>query len=124
VVDLTFRPYVWQVSNASQQLGVIGSLVALATLFVLMHTLVTRRGEVLSRAGPLLYPLIFLSVAYAVSAGNAGTSFRYRTHLVGLALAVIASIRLAGQEEEAEVPEEVAEGRQPVPLQVPAESVG
>jgi hypothetical protein len=123
VADLTFRPYVWQVANASQQLGVIGSLVALATLLVLIHTLVTRRGEVLSRAGPLLYPLLFLAIAYSLSAGNAGTSFRYRTHLVGLALGAIAAIRLAAQEAPAVAPEAVDDRALPA-RQVPVGSVG
>ena len=123
VADLAFRPYLWQVANASQQLGVIGSLVALATLLALVHTLVTRRGEILSRAGPLLYPLLFLAIAYALSAGNAGTSFRYRTHLVGLALGAIAAIRLATRSEPATAVEP-AEARPTVARQVPVESVG
>ena len=121
--DLTFRPYVWQVANASQQLGVIGSLVALATLLVLVRTLVTRRGEILSRAGPLIYPMLFLAIAYSLSAGNAGTSFRYRTHLVGLALGAIAAIRLRPEPEEATVAEPDVK-RAAVPRQVPVGSVG
>jgi hypothetical protein len=123
VADLTFRPYVWQVANASQQLGVIGSLAALATLFALVHTLVTRRGEILTRAGPLLYPLLFLAIAYSLSAGNAGTSFRYRTHIVGLALAAIAAVRLASRTEPAPVAE-LAEEPLQMPRQVPVGSVG
>jgi hypothetical protein len=123
VADLTFRPYVWQVANASQQLGVIGSLAALATLFALVHTLVTRRGEILTRAGPLLYPLLFLAIAYSLSAGNAGTSFRYRTHIVGLALAVIAAVRLASRPEPAPVAQ-LAEEPMKMPRRVPVESVG
>jgi hypothetical protein len=109
VADLTFRPFPWQVANASQQLGVIGSLAALATLFFFVHTLVTRRGDVLSRAGPFIYPLLFLGIAYAISAGNAGTSFRYRAHLVALALAAISAIRFSTQRASVAVAEPVAQ---------------
>jgi uncharacterized protein YjeT (DUF2065 family) len=105
VVDLTFRPYLWQVSNTSQQLGVIGSLVALATLLILIRTLFVARGEIFARAGPLLYPLIFLLIAYSLSAGNAGTSFRYRTHLVGLALGAVVAVRLGRRPERTPDPE-------------------
>ncbi len=105
VADLLFRPYVWQVANASQQLGVIGSLVALGTLFLLIHTLFTQRGHVLARAGPLLHPLLFLLIAYSLSAGNAGTSFRYRTHLVGLALGAVVAVRLRSDAVPAAEPE-------------------
>ena len=44
-------------------------------------------------AGPLVYPMGFLLVAYALSAGNAGTGFRYRTHIVLLAVAVLVALR-------------------------------
>ena len=44
-------------------------------------------------AGPLIYPMSFLLVAYALSAGNAGTGFRYRTHIVVLAVAVLVALR-------------------------------
>jgi hypothetical protein len=35
----------------------------------------------------------FLLISYALSAGNAGTGFRYRTHVVLLAVAVLAALR-------------------------------
>jgi hypothetical protein len=40
-----------------------------------------------------LYPILFLAVAYALSAGNAGTGFRYRTHLVLLSVAAVVVLR-------------------------------
>jgi hypothetical protein len=43
----------------------------------------------------VLYPLTFLLMAYALSAGNAGTGFRYRTHLVTLSLAMLIILRTA-----------------------------
>ena len=42
---------------------------------------------------PILYPLTFLLIAYALSAGNAGTGFRYRTHIVTLSLAMLIVLR-------------------------------
>jgi hypothetical protein len=37
--------------------------------------------------------MLFLLVAYALAVGNAGTGFRYRTHLVTLAIAAMAILR-------------------------------
>jgi hypothetical protein len=91
--DILVRPYPWQVSNPSQQLGAVGSLFALAVLVLLIMAAVRRRGEALSLTGPILYPMFFLLMAYALSAGNAGTGFRYRTHIVLLAVAVLCALR-------------------------------
>jgi hypothetical protein len=93
MVDVVTRPYPWQLGNASQQLGAAGSLVAL-TGFVLMVVALWRcRGRAMSLAGPIVYPLVFLLMAYALSAGNAGTGFRYRTHLVILGFAMLIVLR-------------------------------
>ncbi len=92
ICDVTFRPYVWQLGSASQRLGAIGGLFALAVLAVLIRTIYRRRGEIFSRAGPLIYLGFFLLVAYALSTGNAGTGFRYRTHLLAIALCLIATM--------------------------------
>jgi hypothetical protein len=109
--DLLVRPYPWQVANPSQQLGAVGSLFALSCFVLLLLAFVRRRGEVMALAGPILYPMVFLIFAYALSAGNAGTGFRYRTHIVVLAVAVLISLR------KGVVPEPVpqAEAPQPVP---------
>lgn len=93
MVDVVTRPYPWQLGNASQQLGAAGSLVALTGFVLLLSALWRCRGRVMSVAGPMLYPLVFLLMAYALSAGNAGTGFRYRTHLVTLALAMLIVLR-------------------------------
>jgi hypothetical protein len=90
--DVTFRPYIWEVGSASQRIGAIGGLFALAMLGALAYAVIRRRGEIVSRAGPLLYLGFFLLVAYSLSTGNAGTGFRYRTHLLAVALCVIASL--------------------------------
>lgn len=87
--DVTLRPYPWQLANSSQQLGAFGSLVALTVLFLLFRYGIRNRGRILAISAPLLYPTLFLLVAYALSVGNAGTGFRYRTHLVTLALGVL-----------------------------------
>lgn len=93
--DVLFRPYPWQVGNANQMLGVIGSLVALTCWFLLIRYAFLSRGEIFRLAGPFLYVFFFLLVAYALAVGNAGTGFRYRTHLVTIALATTVVLREA-----------------------------
>jgi hypothetical protein len=60
---------------------------------LLINGIWRRRGEVMALTGPMLYVAFFLTVAYALSAGNAGTSFRYRTHVVTLAVAALCALR-------------------------------
>jgi hypothetical protein len=91
--DLTLRPYPWQLGDMSQRIGALGTLVAYAVLLLLVRYAWLSRGQVFPRAGPLLYPLMFLTIAYALSAGNAGTGFRYRSHLVTLAIGAMAILR-------------------------------
>jgi hypothetical protein len=91
--DVILKPYPWQLGNTSQRFGAIGTLVAYGVLLLLIWYGWLSRGQVLSRAGPLLYPLLFLLIAYSLSAGNAGTGFRYRSHLVTLAVAAMAILR-------------------------------
>jgi hypothetical protein len=91
--DLLVRPYPWQVANASQQLGAVGSVVALSCFFLLLLAVLQRWRDVMALAGPILYPMAFLLMAYALSAGNAGTGFRYRTHIVLLAIAMLVALR-------------------------------
>ncbi len=93
IVDLVIRPYPWQLQDTSQRLGALGSLVALAAFGLVLGYAWRSRGHVLARTAPILYPLLFLLVAYALSAGNAGTGFRYRTHLVVLAVAMLVVLR-------------------------------
>jgi hypothetical protein len=52
---------------------------------------------------PIIYTLVFLYGAYSLSAGNAGTAFRYRTHLVSLAI-VLATVLWEAQRSEAKQP--------------------
>lgn len=93
VRDVVLRPYPWQLHNTSQQLGALGTLVVLAALYLLFRYVRRMRGRVLSRSAPILYPGFFLLIAYALSVGNAGTGFRYRTHLVLLGLAILVVLR-------------------------------
>jgi hypothetical protein len=115
MLDVVVRPYPWQVSNASQQLGAVGSLFALSGLVLMIGALWRRRGEVLALTGPIVYPMLFLLMAYALSAGNAGTGFRYRTHLVTLGFAMLIALREGIVPVSEPVPErgELPEIRQP-----------
>jgi hypothetical protein len=97
--DIIFRPYVWQTENTSQQLGAFGTLVVLACLALLAVAIARNRKQIMNMAAPLVYPAGFMLIAYAISAGNAGTAYRYRTHLVGLALS-LALVLLAHRREE------------------------
>jgi hypothetical protein len=91
--DIVLKPYPWQLGDASQRFGAIGTVIAWAGLLLLLRYAWANRGRVFPRAGPLLYPLLFLLVAYSLSAGNAGTGFRYRTHLVVLGFAMLVVLR-------------------------------
>jgi hypothetical protein len=91
--DVILKPYPWQLGDSSQRFGAIGTLVAYAVLLLLLWYAWLNRGHVFPRAGPVLYPLLFLLAAYSLSVGNAGTGFRYRTHLVTLGIAALAILR-------------------------------
>ena len=69
----------------------------LCTAGVSDRVCVGKPRQIFARAGPVLYPMLFLLVAYSLAAGNAGTGFRYRTHLVTLAIAAVAILREQAQ---------------------------
>jgi hypothetical protein len=91
--DIILKPYPWQLSDTNQRFGAIGTLIAYTLLILFIRYAWVSRGQVFARAGPVLYPLLFLLIAYSLAAGNAGTGFRYRTHLVTLAIAAVAILR-------------------------------
>ena len=91
--DLVLQPYPWRLGNSSQRVGAVGTLFAYAILLLLLRYAWLSRGKVLPRAAPVLYPMLFLTVAYSLSVGNAGTGFRYRTHLVTLAVTAMMVLR-------------------------------
>lgn len=93
VLDITTKPYPWQLGNASQQLGLLGTTAMFMGFVALIATLLADGKKIMRRAGPLIYPALFLLVAYSLSAGNAGTAFRYRTHLVAFLLAIVCTLR-------------------------------
>jgi hypothetical protein len=102
ISDVVFKPYPWQADNTSQQLGVLGTLVVFAALILLAQQLIRNRSAILQRAAPLIYPMLFMLWAYAISAGNAGTAFRYRTHVVALALCLLVVLREQWQQQGVE----------------------
>ncbi len=91
--DVILKPYPWQLSDSSQRFGALGTLFAYAVLILFARYAWLCRGRVLPSVAPILYPLVFLLIAYALSAGNAGTGFRYRTHIVVLGIAAMAILR-------------------------------
>jgi len=91
--DVVLKPYPWQLGDTSQRIGALGTLVAYAVLLLLIRYAWLSRGQIMARAGPVLYPLLFLLIAYSLSAGNAGTGFRYRSHLVTIAIAALVILR-------------------------------
>lgn len=93
VLDIVTKPYPWQLGNTSQQLGLVGTTFMMLGLLLLVGTLLQGGARLMPRAGPLVYPAVFMLCAYALSAGNAGTAFRYRTHLVAFLLAILCVIR-------------------------------
>lgn len=92
VRDVLLRPYPWQLGNISQGLGVLGTAVAYLLLALLASTVVRNRGQIMERAGPLVYLGFFLLIAYSLSAGNAGTAFRYRTQIVAVFICVLLAL--------------------------------
>ena len=82
----------------------LGTLVLFAALILLAQQLIRNRSAIMQRAGPLIYPMLFMLWAYAISAGNAGTAFRYRTHVVALALCLLVVLREQRQQQEVETP--------------------
>ena len=117
VRDLILRPYPWQLGNASQRLGALGTLVAYALLLLLVRYAWLNRGAVFARAGPVLYPLLFMLVAYSLSVGNAGTGFRYRVHLVTLGIAAMVILREHALPTLATAP--ARRGRESGPARIP-----
>lgn len=113
--DVVLRPYPWQVANTSQRLGAIGTLVVLAVLYLLFRYIRRNRGRVMAVAAPIIYPALFLLMAYALSVGNAGTGFRYRTHLVLLAVAALVILREHALASESAASDEEPERRANAP---------
>jgi hypothetical protein len=75
------------------------------------------RGRIFGRAGPLLYPMLFELVAYSVTVGNAGTGFRYRSHLVTLGICITCVLWAAARERrEVDDDESATPGLQHLPL--------
>jgi hypothetical protein len=93
MLEILTRPYPWQLANVSQLMGAFGTMFLFGVFALLGLTIVQHGGRLWSRAGPLMYPAIFLLMAYALSAGNAGTAFRYRTHVVALLVALVVVLR-------------------------------
>ena len=119
IADVLTRPYPTQIANSSQQLGVIGTLFAWVIFWLLAVELWRARGHIMDRAGPLIYVGFFLLVAYSLSAGNAGTAFRYRMHVVALAVCILVVLRWL-RTHPAPVPELAEAPGREAPARAPA----
>ena len=93
VRELLLEPYPWQLHDANQMFGALGTLFFYAILVLFIRYAWLSRGQVFGRAGPLLYPLLFETIAYSLTVGNAGTGFRYRSHLITLGIAATMILR-------------------------------
>jgi hypothetical protein len=98
IQELVLEPYPWQLQDTSQAFGALGTVVAYLVIGFLVRFMWIMRGDIFGRAGPLLYPLLFSMIAYSVTVGNAGTGFRYRSHLITLAICAMAVLREAARE--------------------------
>jgi hypothetical protein len=115
ITDVLTRPYPWQLGNTSQQFGLVGTIFAFTVFWLLALELWRARGHVMERAGPLVYVGLSVLIAYSLSAGNAGTAFRYRMHIVALAVCLLVVLR-ALRTRPAEAPEPArAPVREPAP---------
>jgi hypothetical protein len=119
-LDVLLRPFPWQLGNISQGLGLLGTGAAYLAIFFLIRTMYRRRGSIMSRAGPLIYLVFFLLIAYSLSSGNAGTAFRYRVQIVSLFICVVAALWRPDESGAAE-PAAVATAVEPAG---PAQPVG
>lgn len=93
--DLMLRPYPWQDANTSQRFGAVGTAAAWAVLVAIVVLLILRFRQALLRAPPLAYLVVSLVVAFGLATGNAGTGFRYRTHVVAVLIG-LAAVLAAG----------------------------
>jgi hypothetical protein len=99
--DVIVLPYPWQMANASQRFAVIGTLITWLVLILLGREIWRNRRKAIELGAPLFYMGVFLLVAYSLSAANAGTAFRYRTHIVVPALCLLVVLWVARQRRAA-----------------------
>lgn len=106
-LDVLMRPYPWQLGNISQGLGVLGTTSAYLALVFLIFVGVQNRGKIMARAGPLIYLGSFVLIAYSLSAGNAGTAFRYRTQITLIFICIFVVLwQVVAQNHAGEVSDE------------------
>jgi hypothetical protein len=118
IADVLLQPFPWQLGNISQGLGLLGTASAYLAMFFLIRAGIQSRGRIMARAGPLVYLTFFLLVAYSLSAGNAGTSFRYRVQIVSLFICLIAALWRPAERGPVEAsPEAERASLEPEPVQ-------
>jgi len=92
VAALLVQPFPWQAANLSQRAGVAGTAFAWMLMVAALVLALTRPRFTVVELAPLLYLVTMTVVVYALSTGNAGTGFRYRTHVLFLLAALVAAL--------------------------------
>lgn len=95
-IDVLSRPFPWQTANTSQQFGALGTVVAWVVIAGVLALVARRPRAWLGCLVPLVYVTGLLLVVYALSTGNAGTGFRYRSHLLALLVTTLAVVAPRG----------------------------
>ena len=124
VIDVLGKPYPWQLANISQRLGAIGALITLTALCLLVAEFFRNRGAIMARAGPFIYVGFALLLAYSLSAGNAGTAFRYRMHILALAVCALVALIYCRWAAEKRAQRPLDEQAEPFPQGAPPQPVG
>jgi hypothetical protein len=101
ISDFLLRPYPWQLQNLNQQLGALGGVVVLIALLSATMSMARSRGEIMARAGPLLYIGGALILAYSITSGNAGTAFRLRENVTAVLICTACALRPQRAEQPA-----------------------
>lgn len=84
VRDFLFKPYPWQQQDLSQKLGALPTLLAWLLIGLILLSLAIHPRAWLRHAPPLAFPVLFVTLCYALSTANSGTGFRHRVHLLFL----------------------------------------
>ncbi len=95
--DVIVRPYPWELGSANQRAGLPGTLSAYAAFGLLAVMILRTRRRAMQFAGPVIYAGGALFLAFSLSSGNAGTSFRLRSTVVVLVWCAVIALHHRSQ---------------------------